>query len=95
MYAGRSKKVAASGVDQPGTSSGDNTSNRIPASTPPYTQYEIKRCSIVRFCRLTLAITWPQAVIGEERNLAMAAQVNGDVREWQEYQAREAVTLAP
>jgi hypothetical protein len=44
---------------------------------------------------LTLAITWPQAVIGEERNLAMAAQVNGDVREWQEYQAREAVTLAP
>jgi len=41
---------------------------------------------------LTLAITWPQAVIGEERNLAVAAQVNGDVREWQEWQAQEALT---
>ena len=35
-----------------------------------------------------------QAVIGEERNLVVAAQVNGDVREWQEYQVREAVILA-
>ena len=42
----------------------------------------------------TLAITWPQDVIGEERNLVVAAQVNGGVREWQECQVREAATLA-
>jgi hypothetical protein len=27
----------------------------------------------------TLAITWPQSVLGEEDSLAVAAQVNGDV----------------
>jgi hypothetical protein len=30
---------------------------------------------------LTLAITWPQEVLNEEENLAVAAQVHGDVRE--------------
>jgi hypothetical protein len=31
-------------------------------------------------CRfITLAITWPQGVLGEEDSLAVAAQVNGDV----------------
>ena len=29
----------------------------------------------------TLAITWPQEVLNEEENLAVAAQVHGDVRE--------------
>jgi hypothetical protein len=32
----------------------------------------------------TLAITWSQDVIGEEDDLAVAAQVHGGVREWQE-----------
>jgi hypothetical protein len=27
----------------------------------------------------TLAITWPQGVLGEEDSIAAAAQVNGDV----------------
>jgi hypothetical protein len=38
------------------------------------------------------AITWPQDVIGEESNLAVAAQVDGEVREWQECPVPEAVT---
>jgi len=29
--------------------------------------------------RITLAITWPQGVIGEDDDLAVAAQVYGDV----------------
>jgi hypothetical protein len=29
--------------------------------------------------RITLAIAWPQGVLGEEDSLAVAAQVNGDV----------------
>lgn len=29
---------------------------------------------------ITLAITWPQGVLGEENSHAVAAQVNGDVR---------------
>ncbi len=41
---------------------------------------------------LTLAITWPQGVRREEDSLAEAAQVNGGVREWQEYRVQEAVT---
>jgi hypothetical protein len=28
---------------------------------------------------LTLAITWPQSILGEEDRLAVAAQVNGGV----------------
>jgi|LakMenE01Jun11ns_1017448.scaffolds.fasta_scaffold9771244_3 hypothetical protein len=36
----------------------------------------------------TLAITWPQGVLNEEDSLAVAAQVYGDVREWQEYQVQ-------
>ena len=40
----------------------------------------------------TLAITWPQGVLDEEDSLAVAAQVHGDVREWQECQVQEVVT---
>jgi len=40
----------------------------------------------------TLAITWPQGVLGEEASLAGAAQVNGGVREWQKRQVKQAVT---
>ena len=43
---------------------------------------------------LTLAITWPQVVLGDEHILAVAAQVYGNVREWQECPAPEAVTLS-
>jgi hypothetical protein len=32
--------------------------------------------------RLTLAITWPQGVLGEEDTQTGAAQVNGGVRKW-------------
>ena len=42
--------------------------------------------------RITLAITWPQGVQGIENSLVEAAQVNGGVREWQEFQVQEAVT---
>ena len=42
--------------------------------------------------RLTLAMTWPQGVIGEEDSQADAAQVNGGVREWQECWVQEALT---
>jgi hypothetical protein len=31
----------------------------------------------------TLAITWPQGILGEEDSQSEAAQVNGGVREWQ------------
>jgi hypothetical protein len=41
---------------------------------------------------LTLAITWPQEDLAEEGSLVVAAQVHGDVREWQEYLAPEEVT---
>jgi hypothetical protein len=41
---------------------------------------------------LTLAITWPQGVLGEEDSQAGAAQVHGGVREWQERQAQLAAT---
>ena len=36
----------------------------------------------------TLAITWPQGVLNNEDSLAVAAQVYGDVSEWQEYQVQ-------
>jgi hypothetical protein len=41
---------------------------------------------------LTLAITWPQGVLGDEDSHAVAAQVHGGVREWQGRQVQEAVT---
>jgi hypothetical protein len=40
---------------------------------------------------LTPAITWPQGVIDEADSLAVAAQVHGGVREWQERQDQEVV----
>ncbi|MFM6131184.1 MAG: hypothetical protein ACKPBV_21085, partial [Sphaerospermopsis kisseleviana] len=40
------------------------------------------------------AITWPQAVLGDEHILAVVAQVYGNVREWQECPVPEVVTLA-
>ena len=42
----------------------------------------------------TLAITWPQGVAAKELCHTVAAQVNGVVREWQESQVQEVVTLA-
>jgi hypothetical protein len=46
------------------------------------------RQRLVLIVRLTLAITWPLGVLNEEDSLAVAAQVYGDVREWQEYQVQ-------
>lgn len=44
-------------------------------------------------CPVNSAITWPQGVYAEEDSLAVAAQVHGDVREWQERQVLELVTI--
>jgi hypothetical protein len=43
---------------------------------------------------LTLGITLPQGVLNDEDRLAVEAQVNGDVRDWQEYQVQEGATRA-
>ena len=42
--------------------------------------------------RRTLAITWPQGVLGDDDSHAVAAQVHGGVREWQGRLVQEAVT---
>ena len=42
--------------------------------------------------QLTLAITWPQGVLGDEDSHAVAAQVHGGVREWKVCQVQEVVT---
>ena len=47
---------------------------------------------LIRGIRLTLAITWPQGVLGDEDSHAVAAEVHGGVREWQGLQLQEAVT---
>jgi hypothetical protein len=36
---------------------------------------------LIRGIRLTLAITWPQGVLGDEDSHAVAAEVHGGVRE--------------
>jgi hypothetical protein len=46
----------------------------------------------INVIRLTLAITWPQGVLGDEDSHAVAAQVHGGAREWQGRQAQEAAT---
>lgn len=43
--------------------------------------------------QLSLAITWPQVLLVEEDNHAEAAQVNGGVREWQEFRFKRGNTL--
>ncbi len=44
-----------------------------------YVPWAARPCTIPLRIEPTLAITWPQVVLGEEDSLVVAAQVDGDV----------------